>query len=252
MLIFYFKKRTLRSLVITILLLGVAAGTSLLTPKIIAVAVSGEKPIYSVKTEEKIIAISFDASWGAEHTKDILATLAENEVKTTFFLVDLWIKEYPEMVKAIHEAGHEIGLHSATHPHFTELTKEQMKKELIQNQTSIQNITKYKATLFRPPFGDYNNEVLSTASDLGLTTVQWSVDSLDWKGLSSEEITNRVMKGAAPGAIVLLHNNGDHTAEALKKILPALKKEGYTILPIGELLPSNGYTDSNGILHPEE
>ena len=252
MLIFYFRKKTLRSLVIALLLLSAAAGTSFLAPKIIAVAVTGEKPVYSVETEEKIIALSFDASWGAEHTESILATLEEHEVKTTFFLVDLWIEEYPEMVKAIHSAGHEIGLHSATHPHFTELSKEQMQKELSQNQTSIQTITNATATLFRPPFGDYNNEVLAAAAEMGLTTVQWSVDSLDWKGLSSREITDRVLKGAAPGAIVLLHNNGDHTAEALKQILPALKEKGYAIVPIGKLLPQNGYTDTNGILHPAE
>lgn len=252
MFIFYFKKRTLHSLAIAILLLGVVAGTSLLTPKIIAVAITGEKPVYSVETREKVIALSFDASWGAEHTQELLNTLEQNNVKTTFFLVNLWIEEYPEMVKAIHEAGHEIGLHSATHPHFTELSEEQMREELTQNQSAIQTITGRKSTLFRPPFGDYNNEVINIASELGLTSVQWSVDSLDWKGLSPQEITDRVLNGAAPGAIVLLHNNGDHTAEALKQILPALKEKGYTVVPVGKLIPPNGYTDAGGILHPAE
>lgn len=252
MIIFYLKRRTIKLLGGAFLGLLLLFGGVLFLPKVAAVSVTGEKPVYSVEQSEKTMALSFDASWGAEHTENILATLAENNVKTTFFLVDLWIDEYPEMVKAIHEAGHEIGLHSATHPHFPELSKEQMKEELTKNQTSVRNITGYDATLFRPPFGDYNNEVLNTASELGLTTVQWSVDSLDWKGLSAQEITDRVLSGAAPGAIVLLHNNGDHTAEALKQILPALKEKGYTVVPVGKLLPQDGYTDSNGILHPEE
>lgn len=222
------------------------------SPPLQSVAVTGQKPVYAVEREDKVVALSFDASWGAEHTEDILATLKEYNVKTTFFLVNLWIDEYPDMVKAIDEAGHEIGLHSATHPHFTELSEEQMIRELTENQDAVKNLTGKKATVFRPPFGDYNDQVIATVSGMNLTAVQWSVDSLDWKGLSAAEITQRITEGVTPGAIVLLHNNGDHTAEALKTILPTLLEDGYKIVPVSEiLLKGDCYTDQNGIMHGE-
>lgn len=223
-----------------------------MAPKLSAVAVVGQKPIYSVERTDKTIAISFDASWGAEHTETILSILEEHEIKTTFFLVNLWIEEYPELVKAIDAAGHEIGLHSSTHPHFTELSKEDMIEELAANQQAIKKLTNKTPTIFRPPYGDYNDEVIRTVAEQGIIAVQWSVDSLDWKGLSAQEISDRILSGAAPGAIVLLHNDGEHTAEALKQFLPALKKEGYTIVPVGELICRDGYTDNNGILHPAQ
>lgn len=249
MIVLYFHRKALGMLSVTAACLLLITSGLWVAPKITAVAISGQKPVYAVEREEKLLAISFDASWGAEHTEEILATLEKYHVKTTFFLVNLWIDSYPDMVKAIDKAGHEIGLHSATHPHFTELSAEQIKKELTLNKTAIEELTSQSPTIFRPPYGDYNNAVITTASEMGLTSVQWSIDSLDWKGLSAEEIANRILSNAAPGAIVLLHNNGEHTAEALKIFLPALQKEGYRIIPVGELLYDNGYTDINGILH---
>ena len=248
MLIFHIRFETLRRWAVVLGCLGLVFLAMSLSPKILPAAVSGPKPVYAVERQDKVLSLSFDASWGAEHTEELLAILKEHEVKTTFFLVDLWIEEYPELVKAICNEGHEIGLHSHTHPRFTELTAKEMEAELAANQEAVQKLTDKTATLFRPPYGDYNNEVIATASAMGLTTVQWSVDSLDWQGLDANAITERVMDGAAPGAIVLMHNNGDHTAEALRRILPLLKKEGYTIVPIGKLLYADGYTDQNGIL----
>lgn len=213
-------------------------------------AVTGQKPVYSVEREDKAIALSFDASWGAEHTDDILATLRQYNVKTTFFLVNLWMEEYPDKVKTIAADGHEIGLHSATHPHFTALSEEQMISELNENQKTVKELTGKEAAIFRPPYGDYNDNVINTVSAQGLIAVQWSVDSLDWKGLSAEEITGRITKGVSPGAIVLLHNNGDHTAEALKALLPTLLDEGYHIVPVGELLlKGDTFVDANGVMH---
>ncbi|MBR5328623.1 MAG: polysaccharide deacetylase family protein [Firmicutes bacterium] len=252
MIILYIKRNVLRGMGIALLCLILLGCGTMLSPQVAPTAVTGQKPIYAVERSDKTMAISFDASWGAEHTETILAILEQHNVKTTFFLVNLWIEEYPEMVKAIHEKGHEIGLHSATHPKFTELSQSQITKELTANQAAIEKLTGQKPTIFRPPFGDYNSDVIATVSGLGITSVQWSIDSLDWQGLTAQEIADRILKDAAPGAIVLLHNNGDHTAEALELFLPALLNEGYTIIPVGELISENGYTDNNGILHPAE
>lgn len=135
-------------------------------------------PIYEVATEQPQVAISFDASWGAEHTEDILDLLDSYGVKGTFFLVNIWLEDYPELAREIAERGHEIGLHSATHPHFSELSAAQMDEELAANAAMIEEITGYQPQLFRPPFGDYNNQVIEQAAAAGYQSVQWSVETL--------------------------------------------------------------------------
>ncbi len=204
-------------------------------------------PIYKVDTAGKKVAFSFDACWGAEFTDDILAELEEHNIKTTFFLVNIWLKDYPDMAKKIAEKGHEIGLHSTTHPHFTNLSEEQIRKELQDNHQMIAEITGYQPKLFRPPFGDYNNKVIKVCRSLGYHVIQWDVDSLDWKDLSAGEIYDRVVKRVKPGSIVLFHNNGKHTAEALEPIIETLTGQGYEIIPVSQLLlPGDYYVDHEG------
>jgi polysaccharide deacetylase family sporulation protein PdaB len=207
------------------------------------------KPIYKVDTEAKKVAISFDACWGAERTDAILDTLDEYGIKATFFLVNIWLEDYPDKAKEIAKRGHEIGLHSMTHPHFTRLSQEQMKEELSKNKDMVKQVTGYNAKVFRPPFGDYNNDVINTARDLGITTIQWSVDSLDWKeNLSAQDITNRIMERVEKGAIILMHNDGQYTPDVIKVVLPELKRQGYSIVPVSELLlKKDWYVDSQGI-----
>jgi len=205
-------------------------------------------PIYSVEKTESVIAISFDASWGAEHTEELLNILDEYNVKTTFFLVNIWLEDYADMAKKIVARGHEIGLHSVTHPHFSHLSEAQMKEELLGNYQMILDTTGFEAKLFRAPFGEYNNTLLEVAESLGFVTIQWNVDSLDWKDLSAADIQERVLKRIKPGDIVLFHNNGAHTAAALPGILEHLQAEGYSIVPISELLlQGNTYVDYNGV-----
>ena len=208
-------------------------------------------PIYSVEKEEKIAAISFDCAWGTEHTDAILRELDRAGVKATFFMVEFWTEKYPEYVKKIDEAGHEIGTHSKTHPHMNGLNEAQIREELSSSATAIENVTGKKAELFRPPFGEYNNLVIDTAKDMGLYPVQWDVDSLDWKDLSAQDIALRIINGTQPGSIILCHNNGLHTAEALPMIFSALQNKGYTFVPIGELIYRENYTiDAAGKQHP--
>lgn len=205
-------------------------------------------PIYEVATEEPAVAISFDASWGAEYTPAILDVLDQYEVKTTFFLVNIWIEDYPELAAEIVARGHEIGLHSATHPYFTQLSDAQVLSELEDNAAMIAEVTGYQPSLFRPPYGDYDNRVLELVEAAGYIPIQWSVDSLDWKDLSAAEITTRVLKDIHAGDIVLLHNNGRHTAEALPVILQQLQDQGLSVVPVSELLLTGDcYIDYNGI-----
>ncbi len=198
-------------------------------------------PIYRVRTEEKKIAISFDCAWGDEYTDTLLEIMQEEKVKCTFFMVEFWTKKYSEHVAKINDMGHEIGTHSATHPYMSKLSKEQIIKELTTSSNAITEITNKKIEVFRPPYGDYNDRLIDTAKELGLYTIQWDVDSLDWKNLSAMEIYNRVVKRVKNGSIVLFHNNGLHTAEALPLIIKELKKQGYTFTTIGNLIYKDNY-----------
>ncbi len=198
-------------------------------------------PIYCVKTEEKKVAISFDCAWGTDYTDALLDVMKKEEVKCTFFMVEFWTEKYSEYVKKIDADGHEIGTHSATHPHMNKLSKEAVVKELTTSSQAITNITGKKVEVFRPPYGEYNDNLIDTATELGLYSIQWDVDSLDWKNLSAKEIENRVLGRVKNGSIVLFHNNGLHTAEALPHIIATLKNEGYVFTPIGKLIYKNDY-----------
>ena len=210
-------------------------------------------PIYSVETEEKKIAISFDCAWGVEHTDRLLEIMQQNDIRCTFFAVQFWVERYPEYVKKIVDAGHEIGTHSRTHPYMSTLSKAQIQDELTTSSQAIEKIIGKNVTLFRPPYGDYSNTLIDTCKEMGLYSIQWDVDSLDWKNLSGTEIALRIINGTKPGSIILCHNNGLHTAEALPLIFSTLKNRGYTFVPIGELIyKENYYIDHNGRQHSRE
>ena len=195
-----------------------------------------ELPIYSVGRDDRHISVTFDCAWGTEHTDAILEALAAENVRATFFMVEFWAEKYPEYVKKIDEAGHEIGTHSATHSQMSKLSEGEIRQELASSSEAIASVTGKAVELFRPPFGDYDDLLIRTAREAGLYTVQWDVDSLDWKGLSAPEIAQRVLTRVQSGSIILCHNNGEHTAEALPAVLSALKTRGYTFVPVGELI----------------
>lgn len=205
-------------------------------------------PIYSVKTSEKKVALTFDAAWGADKTSKIIEILTENGVKGTFFLVGFWSEKYQDKIKEIDSAGLEIGTHSNTHPKMSTLSSSQQEKELSISSSLITNVTGKKVRFFRPPYGDYNDELLDTASKLNLQTIQWDVDSLDWKGLSGEQILSRVKNGVKNGSIILFHNNSDHILEALPLVINFLKSNGYEMVTLSNLVYENNYAiDNNGV-----
>ncbi len=208
-------------------------------------------PIYCVdKGEEKIASISFDAAWGNEDTEQLIDILKTYDVKATFFVVGEWVDKYPESVKALSDAGHEVMNHSNTHPHMTELSEEKMQQELVECNNKIEAVTGVKPILFRAPYGDYNDKVIQTIRENGCYTIQWDVDSLDWKDLSAEEITKRVTTKVKPGSIVLFHNAAKHTPEALPGILEKLQSDGYKIVPISNLIYADNYEiDNTGRQH---
>ncbi len=200
-------------------------------------------PIYSVGRNEndKVISISFDAAWGNEDTQQLIDILAKYNVKATFFLVGEWVDKYPESVKALHDAGHEIMNHSCTHPHMSKLSREQILKELNDCNSKIEAITKVRPILFRAPYGEYNDLLLNTAESIGMYTIQWDVNSLNWKNPTSSQIAARVIDRVVPGSIVLFHNAAVNTPGALPTIIETLLAQGYTFVPISENIYRDNY-----------
>lgn len=199
-------------------------------------------PIYCVDTAEKKIAISFDAAWGNDDTHTLIEILKEYDVPATFFVVGAWVDKYPESVKELADAGHRVQNHSNTHPYMTQISAVQMTDELTSCNDKIKAITGTAPTLFRPPYGDYDNTVIETVEGLGMYPIQWSVDSLDWKeNATADSIYNRVTSKVTNGSIVLFHNDADHTPEALPNILKVLKNEGYEFVFIDDLIYKDNY-----------
>ncbi len=246
--LFIIPRRMLILAALLVLILLVGVGYLIMSTeslRVLQVAAPGERriPIYSVQTEEKIVALTFDATWGAEYTPKLLSVLADNEVRATFFLTNIWMEDYPDETRAIYAAGHELGLHSANHPDMATLGRDQITSELTDNIELMKSLCPDASPrLFRPPFGSYSNLLMEVAEDeLGLITIQWSVDSLDWKEVTPEYVLNRVMTLAHPGAILLFHNNAEPTADALADIIEQLHGEGYETVPVSEILHRSPY-----------
>ena len=198
-------------------------------------------PIYSVDTDKKQIAISFDAAWGNEDTQKLIDILAKYNVKATFFLVGSWVDNYPESVKALADAGHSIQNHSNTHPYLTQLSSDEVKSEIGKCNEKVKKITGTAPILIRPPYGDYNANVITTIDSMGMYTIQWSIDSLDWQGISADEIYNNVTKNVKNGDIILFHNAAEHTPEALPRILEKFQSEGFEPVLIKDLIYKDNY-----------
>lgn len=212
-----------------------------------SVACSKKIPIYYVQKEEKIVSLSFDAAWGNEQTQDLLDILDKYNVKTTFFLVGSWVDKYPESVKAIFDAGHDVSNHSDTHPHMSQLSKDKMRSEIENCNNKIEAITGARPNLFRPPYGDYNNSVVEMANELNMYCIQWDVDSLDWKDPSPEQIKKNIIKKLKPGSIILMHNGAKNTPDALPLVIEAITGEEYSIVPISQIIYQCPYsTDHEG------
>ena len=208
-------------------------------------------PIYCVDTGgEKKACLTFDAAWGNEDTQQLINILENYEVKATFFVVGEWVDKYPESVKALFDAGHEIMNHSADHAHFTQLSPDQIVADLTACNKKIAQVTGVTPTLFRPPYGDYNDTVINTVNNMPMYPIQWSVDSLDWKNPGSDAIVKRVLSKTEPGSIILFHNAAPDTPGALPAIIEGLQNDGYHLVKVSELIYPDGYTiDHTGKQH---
>lgn len=194
-------------------------------------------PIYSVETDEKKCAITFDCAWGASDIPNILDILDKYHARATFFIVGTWAEKYPDTVKLMAERGHELANHGYGHLHMASIPEEKIAEEITRCTGVLENLTNKKVRLFRPPYGEYNARVVKTAKELGYYTIQWDCDSLDWKKeMSRESIFNRVVKRTGKGSIILFHNDTLYTQDVLPDILDALTENGFEFVTVTELL----------------
>ena len=199
-------------------------------------------PIYSVECSQPLCAISFDAAWGNEDTQQLIDILAKYNVKTTFFVVGDWVEKYPESVKALHDAGHEVMNHSNRHDHYNSLSAQEIIADVTACNEKIAAVTGVTPTLIRCPYGEYDDHVIAAIRSMGMEPIQWDVDSLDWKDYDAATICQRVTSKAEQGSIVLFHNAALHTPEALPEILESLINKGLTVVPISQLIYWENYT----------
>ena len=209
--------------------------TSIMHPK--------ELPIYCVDRKEKIVALSFDAAWGNEDTGKILSILKKKKVHVTFFMTGGWIEKYPDDVKAIQKAGHELGNHSENHKQMSTLSSEQCKEEIMKVHERVKKLTGTSMKVFRPPYGDYNDTLIQTVNACGYKPIQWDVDSLDWKDYGPDSILNTVLnhKHLGNGSIILCHNGAKYTAQVLEQLIDGLQKKGYRLVRMSDIIYQKNY-----------
>ena len=234
-----FGRRSLWLLLVAVLAAaGVLTGIIAQLPawSVPAVATERKIPIYCTDRPGKVVSLTFDAAWGNEDTQTLIDIFAKYGIHVTFFVVGEWADRCADSVGALAAAGHEVMNHSATHPHMPQLSASEMLDEIRVCNEKIEALTGQKPTLFRAPYGDYDNTLLETLQNQNMQCVQWDVDSLDWKDLSAADIQDRVLSRVRSGSIVLFHNAAKHTPEALPGIIEALKADGYTFLRASEMV----------------
>ncbi len=202
-------------------------------------------PIYSVETPEKKVAITFDCAWGADDISTIIDILEENEIKATFFTVGDWVDKFPDAVKALTDAGMEIGNHSNSHAHVNKLSYGENLEDMTKCNEKIKAITGKDIKFYRGPYGEYNNTVISVAEELNMKVIQWDVDTLDYEGKTPDQMCERISKKIRNGSIILMHNDTKYTMQGLQQIINKIHELGYDIVPLDDLIYQENYIINN-------
>lgn len=206
------------------------------------VAVSERKiPVYRVVTGEKKVAVTFNCAWDDSTTDSVLHTLKERGVRCTFFFVGDYARKYPEDVRKIINDGHEPANHSDRHFSPSKQSYAELLDDISNCNDTVKSLTGKECRLYRAPSGEYNNDAISAAESLGMTAVQWNVDSIDWKGKTPAEMLDKIRTKTVNGSIILFHLGKKNTAEALPDIIDYLQDGGYSLVTVSELLPDGKY-----------
>lgn len=243
------RKKLLRTAVIV---LAVLVGAGIIIMAVMSsfkVAADERKlPIYGVSRADNKIAVTFDCAWGNSNTDLLLSLLKDADVRATFFVTGEFCDKYPEDVKKMYDAGHEIGNHSNAHPHVEGININTLIEDTRECSRKIKMITGEEPTMYRAPYGEYDNNVIATIEGMGFKAIQWSVDSIDWQEPDPDTIIKRIMENTVSGSIILFHNDLENTAQALPEILMGLRQKGFSFAKVSDLVYYDSYhIDSNGI-----
>ena len=190
----------------------------------------------------KYVALTFDDGPHKTNTERVLNSLKEFDVKATFFMLGNQVDYYPSLVQRVAEEGHEIGNHSNTHPDLSKVDANRVQEEVETTNQRIYDVIGRYPTVFRPPYGSYNNNIITQATNLNLPIIMWSVDSLDWKTKNATSINHEILSTTTNGSIILMHDIHDATADALPSVLKNLKEQGYSFVTVSQLLEWRGDT----------
>lgn len=246
------KRKLLLFCLIFVLLIAILC-TAVKVSFVVSASYSAKKlPIYSVETNEKKVALTFNAAWDDSDVTKILSILDNYKIKASFFLVGQWAEKYPESAKLIYSKGHELQSHSYSHKDMTKLSQHDAIAEITKAQDAISKITGTKPLLFRAPSGAYDSKTIEIAEEVGVIPIQWSCDSIDWKNPSPEKMNERILKKLKTGSIMLFHVGAKNTPDALPAIIENIKKQGYEFVLVSELIYKDNYViDSTGRQHKE-
>ncbi len=192
-------------------------------------------PIYKGNPAKAMVAFQVNVAWGNEYLPELLKILKKHDITTTFFLDGSWTKKNPRLAKMIAEEGHEIGNHAYSHPDFQKLSSEKMREELTMTSNVIEATVKRTPKWFAPPSGSFNANTIKVARGLEMKTVLWTVDTVDWKSPNPDEMANRVIQKAHPGAMILMHPTKS-SAEGLDKLIKGIEQKGLKISTVSDLL----------------
>lgn len=233
---FLTRKRMFNAVSLVVLsVFTVLLGYSMVLDNITTVSKTNYEPIYQGDSSKKEIALTCNVVWGEEFVPKMLDILKENKVKMTFNIGGDWAVKFPNLTKQMADDKHELGNHGYSHPHPNNISYAKNTEEILDTQEAVFKAAKVKTNLFAPPYGEFNKVVLQAAGDHGYRTILWSIDTIDWQRPAPEVLIQRVLDKAHNGAIVLMHPT-DPTVKALPTIIKELKKRGYKLVTVSQLL----------------
>lgn len=235
-------KDIIKGLMLMCIIFGVVFASNYFNDNIVEVASQNRLlPIYSVETDKKEVALTFDCAWGADDIEQIIDILEYNNIYATFFAVGTWVDKYEDEVKKLSDAGHQIGNHSNNHAHVNNLSYDANISDMKKCNEKIENLTGSKVKFYRGPYGEYNNIVIKAAEELNMKVIQWDVDTLDYTGRTPDEMCERIRKNIRNGSIILMHNDTDYTVQGLQQMIDTINELGYEIVTLDELIYFDNY-----------
>jgi peptidoglycan-N-acetylglucosamine deacetylase len=193
------------------------------------------EPIYRGNPEKPMIALLINVAWGNEYIPEILKILNQHQTKATFFFDGSWVKKNPDLANSILKEGHEIGNHAYSHPDLNQRSRKDTIVELKKTNDVIKQNLDVQPKWFAPPSGSFNGVTVQVANQLGMKTILWTVDTIDWKKPLPSEMVNRVVSQVGNGSMVLMHPTKP-VAEGLDSMITKVKAKGYQLGTVRDLL----------------